>query len=162
MDDDRKKTLIVGLVIILVGVIYYVSNNTFSNWAFSRGVNPLLVILVYLFPAEPIYLLVIFLFWKAYGPKGLFAAIFLTIALDILSLPHSIMSVWPGQTTSIPNDPNLAPYEDFQIARWLALTLSHGVVTFWEEMVLYVVIPATLIIATVFLVDTEEEFEDLL
>ena len=159
MEDDHKKSLLIAFLIIVVGIVYYATNNAFSQWAYSGQANPLLVILIYLFPADPIYLIVIWMFWRSKGNRGLVAAVLLTVALDILSLPHSIPSLFYGQVTSIPSDPNLAAYEDFQIMKWIA-SMSGGTVTFLDDIAVYIIIPAVLILIAVFLV-TSDEFEDL-
>lgn len=63
------------------------------------------------------------------------------VATDLMSLPHSIPSLWPGQTTTLPNDPNISPYADWQLARLLS---SNGVVTFWIDVSIMIILPIVL------------------
>jgi len=156
MSDRLQSILIFGLI-TLSGIGYYVLNNYYDAWAVNPGTNWFLALLVYYFLSQPIYLLVLYFFYDKYGATGLLAGILVMVSLDISSVPHSLPSVWPGHTTLIPNDANLAPYADWQLGRLLA---NHGVIGFWPLILLYVAIPTILDLIALVIV-SPDTYEDL-
>ena len=155
---DRLQSILIFGLITLTGIGYYVLNNYYDAWALNPGTNWFLALLVYYFLSQPLYLLVLYFFYDKYGATGLLAGILVMVSLDISSVPHSLPSVLPGHTTLIPNDPNLAPYADWQLGRLFA---NHaGVIGFWQLIVLYVVIPTVLDLIALVLV-SPDTYEDL-
>lgn len=161
---DAKKTAIFLFVAItgLTFAFYYV-DNFYASWAINPSTNWFLAVLAYLFLSQPIYDLTLILFTyviyeqsgreSSAAVRGFIAAVFILIALDILSVPHSAQSLFSvSATTMLPNDPNLAPYEDWQILHALA---PNGIITFWDDIICYVVIPTILNIGAFFLVSPE-------
>jgi hypothetical protein len=153
MFDGRRDSLVLFSLITISGIGYYVLNNLYDSWAYDPGTNWFAAILVYYFLSQPLYLLVLYFFWRDFGWKGLIAGVIVMVSLDISSVPHSIPSLWPGQTTTIPSDPNLSPYADYQIARILAV---HGVIGFPALIFLYIVLPTVLDLIAVLMVSPEE------
>ena len=130
----------------ILGLAYYITNNSYDAFVSNPATDTspiylLLNLAIYYFLTQPIYILVLILMYDKFKGPGILAAILLTVGLDIQSVPHSVNSVWPGQTTLIPNSTNLAPYADWQLANAMS---SHGEIGFLPLLFLYVILPAIL------------------
>ncbi|MCL4519781.1 MAG: hypothetical protein M1587_11360 [Thaumarchaeota archaeon] len=152
MEDERHSAIIIFILITISGIGYYVANNFYDSWAASTGTNWFLALLVYYFASQPLYLIFLYLMYDKFDFKGLIAAILLMISFDIMSLPHSVQSLSLGQTTLVPNDPNLAPYADWQLLHAMS---AHGIVGFWQLMLVYIAIPTVLDFLALVLVNPE-------
>lgn len=71
---ERREAFLIFLLITISGLVYYVSNNVYSAWAFSGGSNWLVLLFVYYFATQPIYVIFIWLMHEKWGPRGLTAA----------------------------------------------------------------------------------------
>jgi hypothetical protein len=142
LKHTQKEAVFLFLLITVSGFIYYLLNNEYSLWAYTTGANFWLAVLAYYFLSQPIYVLFLWLMHGKYGGRGFLAAILFMVASDIMSLPHSIPSLWQaGEATPLPSDANLAPYGDWQLGRFLAVG---GVLTFEQVIFIYVILPTLL------------------
>lgn len=147
---DRVQAYGLFITITFLGIIFYLVNNAYSGWAFDPSTNWFLAIVAYYLVTQPIYVAFLWLMVDKYGPKGLVGGILLTIAFDIMSLPHSVPSVL-SQAVPVPltSDLNLSPYPDWQLARALSVD---GMITFFAGVFLYIVIPTVLDVVTLLIV----------
>ena len=141
MEDDKKKDIFIFALITLSGVIYYAVNNAYDLWAINPTTNWAIALILYYTLSQPVYILFLYLIYERYQVRGLVAGIMLMVSFDIMSLPHSIASVMPGQNTLVPNDPNLSPYADWQLAHALSV---NGVIGFWPLILIYIILPTAL------------------
>jgi hypothetical protein len=153
MDGDRRQSILIFSLITLSGLGYYALNNYYDAWAMNPGTNWFLALCVYYFLSQPLYLLVLYFFYDKYGTTGVLSGILVMVSLDISSVPHSVPSVWPGRTTSVPSDLGLAPYADWQLGRLLA---NHsGSIGFVHLAILYIAIPTLLDLIALVLVSPD-------
>lgn len=138
----RAQAYVIFLLVTISSIFYYLVNNAYASWAIDPATNWLLEIVVYYFVTQPIYIVFLYLMWDKYSVRGLIAAVLLMVSFDLLSMPHSTQSLFsPSQTTTLPNDPNLAPYADWQLGKAIAW---NGVLTFYVSMFIYILIPTIL------------------
>lgn len=149
---DRRSAIIIFGLITFSTLGYYLLNNVYDSWAYNPNTNVLLVILAYYTISQPLYLAFLWLIAERFSTRGLVAGILLMVALDVSSVPHSIASVMPGQTTTIPLDPSLAPYADYALARALS---NQGIISFWPLIFIYIILPTILDLIALFLVSPE-------
>lgn len=137
-------------MITLSSIFYYLVNNAYAAWAIDPGTNWFLEIVVYYVVTQPIYMMFLYLMWDKYLSRGLVAAVLLMVSFDLLSMPHSTQSLFSaGQITMLPNDPNLAPYADWQLGRAMAV---NGMLTFYVSILIYIAIPTVLDLIALLLV----------
>ena len=156
--DDRTKGF--ALLVAIVGsiFIYYFANNAYEAW--SETANPILVVIFYYFGTQPIYDLFMGLFtYEIYKEdesvesalKGLAGAIMITVGLDLTGLPFAFPSILnPSQTVTLQTSLAASPYADFALARWLAG--PSGVVGFWLDLFVHVILPIILVSGALLLV----------
>ncbi len=147
----RFKASLIAIGITILTVAYYYFNNAYDAVVATQGL--VVNLLLYYIFVEPVYVIFIALFgWYIYQQdkelfsafRGVIAGILITVALDLISLPHSIPSLFAvGQTIALPIDPNLAPYADYQIAK----AMSNGEVSFITDIFIYILFPVILNIA---------------
>lgn len=109
-----------------------------------------LAFVVYYVATQPIYIIFMWLMHERWGSRGFIGAVLLMISSDLMSLPHSFPSLWhPGETVALPNDPNISPYPDWQLARALS---PNGVITFQAAILIGIAIPTILNLITYMIV----------
>jgi hypothetical protein len=156
VDGDKAKAVLLFSAITAVTLIYYYVNNAYDSWSISAATNWLVAVFVYYTVTQPIYIGFLVLFtWYVYqqdkeimsAVRGLVAAVLVMVSLDMLSIPHSIPSIFSAsQTVSLPNDPSLAPYADYQLGRYFS-SLTGGLITFYDDLWIYIGIPILLDLA---------------
>ena len=105
IDFNNKQRAYATLFIIgVVAFAFWWFSDIFSAWAVNA--NPFLVILVTIL-IHPEYLFLIYVLYRQYEFRGLFAGILISISLDIISLGHSIT-----RAGGLPSDPVLYTYTD--------------------------------------------------
>jgi len=142
------KALIIVIGITGLAPAYYYWNNSFDGFVASSGL--VLNLLIYYILVQPIYVIFIaffglYIYQQDHAilsvVRGIIAAIFIVISLDLISVPHSVPSLFGfSQTVSLSSDPNLAPYPDYQIAK----ALSRGPVSFATDLFVYIILPISL------------------
>lgn len=155
----RKHALLIFLFITVSGLIYYLLNNAYSSWAYSGASYSVIpALFIYYFATQPIYVIFLWLMRDKWGHRGLIAAILIMVATDLMSLPHSVPSLWPGQTAILPNDPNISPYADWQLIHSFS---ANGVATFWTVFSVTVLIPI-LLNTIAYLIVHPRRYQDLI
>ena len=134
--DNKKKVYLILLAFIALSLAFWYYSDIYSSWA--QSANPYLVVVINLF-INPAYIFLIFVLWEEYDLRGLFAGILISMAIDIISLSHSILhnGILPaGAQASV-----LYSYADTLIYKIIYPVVNGPVGVF----VLYVVIPVTLV-----------------
>jgi hypothetical protein len=113
---------------------------------------------------KPIYLLSLFLItfyvWKSkdedFGAaiRGFIAANLIMISLDLISLPFGFPSIFAlNGTTQLPQNSCVSPFGDYQLGRLFAN--SSGMIGFWPDVLIHIIIPGMLDSAALGLVKPE-------
>jgi len=131
--DNKMRAYATLIVIAILSLIFWWYSDIFSAWCVTA--NPFLVILVTIL-IHPEYLFLIYFLYKQYSFRGFFSGILISIALDIISLGHSI-----SRAGGLPVDASLFSYTDTSFYTMLK-DLFPGVA---GPFVVYVVIPVLLV-----------------
>lgn len=158
MQRSQRQATTIFVVVTISGIVYYALNNAYSSWAFNPTTSWWMALVAYYVVTQPIYMLFLWLMHDKYGARGLLAAVLFIVSSDIMSLPHSIPSLWmQGQTTVLPNEPNMAPYPDWQIGRLLA---PNGVLMSQQVILIFIIVP-TILNFIVFLMVKPKAYKEL-
>lgn len=118
-ESQTKKPIfqleIILLVVIVYSIMAYILGDVFSSW--SANTNPFIALFVY-WLINPLNWYIVYGLTKDYKLIGFISSIFITIIIDIISLPHSIFinggvnpeslasysdtSLWNGLFSKIP------------------------------------------------------------
>lgn len=130
MKNKKINWYVYGIILgfFLIANIFWYFSDAVSNWAMTA--NPILVTIVN-FCVSPFYIgsLILFieLFFRGYKLKRnainyariIIASIILSLALDIWTIPHSILIDY-----TLPNSPQVSIYFDTIFGKFLAPTLQ--------------------------------------
>ncbi|MDE2438986.1 MAG: hypothetical protein KGN01_06400 [Patescibacteria group bacterium] len=165
--SDKVKAELLLAILIASTIIYYFANNPYEIW--SETANPLEVFVIYYTISQPIYIGFILLYTERIydqdyslesALRGFFSAITFTIGADLTGLPFGFLSITnPSGTLQLIPNPATSSYADTALASFFAG--PSGVVTFWIDIVIHILIPSALFIITYIVSFKHEEFIDL-
>jgi hypothetical protein len=134
---NKTKAYLTVLIFLIFSTVFWLISDPFSLWV--SKINPWLALIVTIL-INPAYILLIYWLYSQYKIRGLISGILISLALDIVSLMHSInfSGILPTNSESIP----LYGYADTIIYKGLIQFLPVGKITVF---LLYIVIPTLII-----------------
>lgn len=131
--DNRKRAYLTLGIFVALALIFWYFGDSFSAWI--SGINPWIALVLNIL-INPAYLVLIYVLYTEYDGRGIFAGILISLAVDIISLTHSVSKLGGA----IPTGP-LSGYSDTTFYKILyPLTHSQFAVFF-----LYVILPSLLV-----------------
>jgi hypothetical protein len=144
----KIKAALIATGITALTPVYYYWNNSYDNFVASSGL--IVNLFLYYILVQPIYVVFIvffglYIYQQDHAMlsviRGVIAAILIVVSLDLISIPHSVPSLFTfSQTIQLSNDPNLTPYPDYQIAK----AMSDGPVSLTTDLFVYIFLPIVL------------------
>lgn len=102
--DNKTKAYGTLIVIVALAGLFWYYSDAFTAW--TTTANPWLVLIVSII-INPAYIFLIYTLYKEYNVRGMLAGIFISVAIDVMSLPHSI-----NKAGALPTDAALNGYSD--------------------------------------------------
>lgn len=133
--DNKEKAYATLIVFLVICVLFWYISDNFALW--SSTSNLWLVLLVNIL-VNPAYAILIYWLYTQYDWRGIISGLLISIAIDIISIPHSIskLGLLPQSNDSLP----LYGYSDTTFYKLIYHHISGQTGAF----ILYVVIPIIL------------------
>jgi len=150
---NKQKAYGTLLVVIIISVISWYFSDSYSIW--TSTASPWLAMLANII-LNPAYIILILWLWSEYGWRGVISGFLISIAIDIVSLTHSVLKsgMLPTGITAVP----LFGYSDTLIYKEIIKILSAGPVAVF---ITYVVIPVLLVYISLRIIRRNASFNRL-
>lgn len=151
--DNKQKAYGTLIIFGIIAYLFYIFSDGFSVWLSTTNAWLAMIVAIVLNPA---YLLLIYWLYKEYDLRGIASGILISLAIDIISLTHSITNsaILPVDGTALP----LYGYSDTTFFK-LIMPYLHGTTAL---LVLYVVIPVVLMYLALRIIRRTASFNKIL
>ncbi len=151
---NKTEAYLTLLVFLILSTVFWLISDSFS--ILVSKMNPLLALVVTIL-INPAYLLLIYWLYTQYKIRGLISGILISLALDIVSLLHSInfSGTLPLSVESLP----LYGYADTIIYKGLIQFLPPGKFTVF---LLYIVVPTLIIYLSLLIIRRAKSFNRIM
>jgi len=133
--DQKEKAYGTLVIFVAIAFVFYQISDSFSMWLSTM--NPWIAMLITII-LNPAYVILIYWLYQQYDLRGILAGFLISLAIDIISLTHSITSsgILPTDGTALP----LYGYADTTIFKLIAPYINSQ----FTLIILYIVIPSIL------------------
>lgn len=131
--DSKGQAYMILLVVVAVSIAFWYYSDSYSDW--SMHANPWLAMVANLV-LNPAYIFLIAYLFSKYSWRGLISGLFISIAVDIASLSHSIR-----MDAMMPNDAAAYSYADTLLFKIFPSQFHN----WFGVFLLYVLVPVLLV-----------------
>jgi hypothetical protein len=148
--SNKEKAYTTLIIFLAISIAFWFYGDDFSNWASNN--NPWLVMVVSII-LNPAYAFLIYALYREYEFRGVLAGLLISIALDIVSLPHSISKIG-----ILPSAGPLHAYTDTLFYKILGTNFPGAVGTF----MLHVILPSLIVYLALRIIRRTSSFNHIL
>jgi len=147
---NKTKAYLTLTVFIVLAIIFWVASDAYALW--TSQINPALSLIIGII-LNPAYLFLIYWLFSEYKWRGLIAGILISIAIDVISMTHSIAQsgILPTSLEALP----LYGYSDTLIYKGMISFIPTG---YFAVFLLYVVIPGLLMFLSLRIIKSAASF----
>jgi len=133
--NNKTKAYGTLLIFLAFSFIFWKYSDAFTTWCSIS--DPLIVTIAYIV-LNPAYIVLIYWLWKEYSFRGAISGLIISIAIDIMSLAHSILL--DGKLVT-----GITPLQTYTDTTFYKIITAYIAPSPFAVFLLYVIIPTALI-----------------